>query len=41
MELLNLDSVRAVDVIISGGDNLQANEVVTLGTLSVEVIGGR
>lgn len=41
MELLNLDSVRACDVIITGGDNLQADEIITLGELSVEVIGGR
>ena len=41
MQLLNLDGVRAVDVFITGGDNLQADEIVTLGELSVEVIGGR
>lgn len=41
MQLLNLDGVRAVDVFINGGDNLQADEIVTLGELSVEVIGGR
>lgn len=40
-ELLELDSIRAVDVTITGADNLRADEIVTLGELSVEVIGGR
>lgn len=41
MELLNLEGVRAVDVVIEGEKTLQTNELVTLGELSVEIIGGR
>lgn len=41
LELLSLDGIRAVDVIIHNADNLAIDEVVTLGEVSVEVIGGR
>lgn len=41
LDLLNLDCIRALDVEISNNEDLQADEVVTLGQIDVEIIGGR
>lgn len=41
VQLLDLDGVRAVDVTIEGDTTVKPNEVVKLGKLDVEIIGGR
>lgn len=41
LELLDLEGVRAVDVEISGVKDLRADEIISLGGITVEVIGGR